>query len=87
MNENQSWLADLFSHPGWLMTLFATTWGIILRALIGRYVRLNEEAARQRELWQATVTDINQRLSNIEGQLTERARGGSSGRYRRPPPQ
>jgi hypothetical protein len=62
------------AHSGWITAFFAASWGIVLRALIGRHIRREE---RQHELDEKTLqrlTLIELRLAVIESRSHDRRR-------------
>ena len=48
-NPNQGFWYQV-TQSGWFVALAAATWGIILRALIGKYSELQKEAKEERAL-------------------------------------
>jgi uncharacterized coiled-coil protein SlyX len=56
------------------VTFLAATWGVVLRALVGRYQR---QAARQEQVLdnlQRTLVSLDARLNRLEGRMAERDR-------------
>jgi hypothetical protein len=68
-------IADMASaHSGWFAAFLVGTWGIVLRALVGRHIRREE---KQRDLDEKTLNRlalIEQRLAVIEARSHDRRR-------------
>lgn len=56
------------SQAGWAVALLTATWGIVLRALIGRHLRAAESI-------QTRLGAIEQRLAIIEDRSHQRRKG------------
>ena len=53
------------THSGWVAALLATTWGIILRALIGRYGELQKQAREDREAIRDALEENRQAIATL----------------------
>jgi hypothetical protein len=73
-DPNNETLLHTASHTGWIVALLAATWGILLRALVGRYERYQSTQIAAAQALQSTLVDIDRRLTLIEGRITERDR-------------
>jgi len=56
------------SQAGWAVALLTATWGIVLRAIIGKHLKSSE-------LTQSRLALIEQRLAVIEDRSRQRRRG------------
>jgi hypothetical protein len=62
------------SHSGWVVAILAGTWGIVLRALIGRYLRWEEKRQEFDEKTLGRLAKIEERLAVIEARSHDRRR-------------
>lgn len=78
MNDNPgsaNEFVDLVTHNGWVAAVIATTWGVLLRWLIGRYQRREEEFKKWTDSVNKELVKIRERLTVIEGRSFRRRRG------------
>ena len=76
MNEEPKTITDIVLGSGWFFTAIATTWGIVLRWMIGRHQKKWDTNDERWEKLQDCLQDMDGRLSVIEGRMVERDRGG-----------
>lgn len=67
-------IAEAARHGGWFIALITGTWGIVLRALIGRHQRITADQQQTLKDIQTTLYDIAGRVTWIEGRMAERDR-------------
>jgi hypothetical protein len=72
---------DILTQSGWGVAVLTAGWALILRVMFGRYNRSLKLADEREAHRDRMLSDICDRLSNIEGRFEER----DSGRHRTRP--
>lgn len=67
-NSNGLWYQ--VTQSGWFVAIVAATWGIILRALIGRYAELQKESKAERELVIKSLEENRQAISALANRMS-----------------
>jgi uncharacterized membrane protein YdjX (TVP38/TMEM64 family) len=60
---------------GWVLALAATTWGVVLRVIVGRYMAASKAEKELKARIEARLTAIEGRLTVIEGRSYRRRQG------------
>jgi hypothetical protein len=68
MSEPIKEVVDAVGQSGWAVALLTATWGLVLRILIGRYLRTSDENSKR-------LAAIEQRLAVIESRSHLRRQG------------
>ena len=79
--------SNVTSNYGWAFGALAMFWGGIVKFSLGRHMKSYDDdraaAHKEREATRKLLTQIDKRLSNIEGRFQERdRRTGNSGLHR-----
>jgi len=61
-------MLDAASQSGWVIALLTSTWGIVLRFVVGRYTRAADRLEDR-------LIGIENRIANIESRSHSRRRG------------
>lgn len=60
---------------GWIVAAAVSTWGIVLRFVIGHYVKVGDKLDNRLEKIEGRLDHIEDRLTNIEARSHNRRQG------------
>lgn len=69
MNEDPDSIFAAALHSGWVASFLTATWGIVLRVMIGGYIRRAEKDAERWKETNENLSNLNGRIARIEGHL------------------
>jgi hypothetical protein len=74
MSEEPDVVQLATAHAGWVATLAIGTWGIVLRALLGRHFRAADKMEKRLDDIQENLAVLGERLTVIECRSYQRRR-------------